>query len=174
MLCCFKYRNRLGTYLDGELNQQESEAIARHLAKCVTCQAALQEIRRLGPALLTLDAPPSPPDLTARILAEARGRKIVFTPERSSFSRKLWPPHRWLEDLSVPMRIAACAMVLLAFLLGVTMGREVSLSGKPRVVASSEESLEGFEWFSPTPPRSLGSAYLTMASASLEMGGVPR
>jgi len=174
MSCRFKYRHQLGAYLDGELNPQESEAIARHLADCATCSAALEEIRRLEPALLTLDAPPSPSGLTARILAEAQGRKVLFTPERSSVSPRFWPLHRWLQELSVPMRAAACAMVLLAFLLGLTMGREVSLSGSPRGVAPSEESLEGFEWFSPTPPLSLGSAYLTMASASREIGGVPR
>lgn len=174
MPCRFKYRHRLGAYLDGELNPQESEAIAKHLADCATCSAALEEIRRLVPALLTLDAPPLPSGLTVRILAEARRRTALGTPERISVSPGFWPPHRWLQELSVPMRVAACAVVLLAFVLGLTMGREVSLFGSPRGIAPIEESLDGFEWFSPTPPLSLGSAYLTMASASRDIEEVPQ
>jgi hypothetical protein len=59
------------------------------------------------------------------------------------------------------MRVTACAMVLLACLLGVFMSKE--LSGNRQVLPAEEVSLDGFEWFDPTPPGSLGYAYLSLA-----------
>jgi hypothetical protein len=74
--------------------------------------------------------------------------------------------------VSVPLRLAACATVLLAFFLGMTLGREVFLSGNSQVAAAGAASVEGFEWFSQTPPASLGSTYMTLASN--DMGGMAR
>jgi hypothetical protein len=82
-----------------------------------------------------------------------------------------WVPLRWFVDLTVPMRLGACAMVLLACLLGMFMSRDLSLSGSPRTTVVEAENLDGFEWFSPTPPTSLGSAYLTLASTTTEDQG---
>jgi hypothetical protein len=61
------------------------------------------------------------------------------------------------------MRVAACAMVFLACLLGMFMSKELSLSGNRQTPFAEAENLDGLEWFSPTPPASLGSAYLTLA-----------
>jgi hypothetical protein len=44
------------------------------------------------------------------------------------------------------------------------MSRDLCLSGSSRTNVAEVENLDGFEWFSPTPPASLGSAYLTLAS----------
>jgi hypothetical protein len=72
------------------------------------------------------------------------------------------------------MRLAACAMVLLACLLGMFMSRDLSMSGSSRITLAEAENLDGFEWFSPTPPASLGSAYLTLASTSADETPVKR
>lgn len=73
-------------------------------------------------------------------------------------------PLRWFAGLTVPMRLTASAMVLLACSFGLSMSRDLSLSGGLSTSAAAEtENLYGFEWFSPTPPASLGAAYINLA-----------
>jgi len=43
------------------------------------------------------------------------------------------------------------------------MSKELSLSGYPQNLVAQTENIDSFEWFSPTPPASLGSAYLALA-----------
>ena len=74
MLSCIQYRNRLGTYPDGELNMRQNGAVATHMVKFRACRTALEELRGLRTTLLVADIPAPPSDLTARILAEARAR----------------------------------------------------------------------------------------------------
>jgi len=45
------------------------------------------------------------------------------------------------------------------------------MSGSSRTTVAEAENLDGFEWFGPAPPASLGSAYLTLASTSPEDRG---
>jgi hypothetical protein len=100
-------------------------------------------------------------------MAEAK-RRAPLAKEKKSLSPLGWQPLRWLIDLSVPMRLAACAMIFLACLLGMFMSKEISLSGNHQTPIAEAENLDGFEWFGPTPPASLGSAYLSLASTTLE------
>ncbi|MCA1788002.1 MAG: hypothetical protein LC657_18670 [Desulfobacteraceae bacterium] len=93
-------------------------------------------------------------------MAHAR-TKVV----RSHGEPVVWTPLAWWRTVSAPLRVAACATVLLAFFLGVGLGRGVFVSGNNQtIMAEAAESIDGFEWFSPTPPVSLGSTYLLLAS----------
>jgi hypothetical protein len=59
-------------------------------------------------------------------------------------------------------------------MLGLLLSKELSLSLERRTASAGVESLEGFEWFSPTPPASVGYAYVTAAVTALETGGRPK
>jgi hypothetical protein len=48
------------------------------------------------------------------------------------------------------------------------MSKDLSLSVNSTAASAGIESLDGFEWFSPTPPASLGSAYFTLALTTPE------
>jgi hypothetical protein len=74
--------------------------------------------------------------------------------------------------VSAPLRLTACATVLLAFFLGVALGRGVLVFGNNQTTVAGAASMEGFEWFSQTPPASLGSTYLMLASN--DVGGMNR
>jgi anti-sigma factor RsiW len=156
--------SRLQAYVDGEVPAGLMREMDEHLDACPSCRSQVERIREVGNILDSLSVPPLPEGFSARVMAEARRRAPVAEKRKSLFPLE-WQPLRWLLELSVPMRIAACTVVLMACLLGMFMSRELSLSGNQRTSVAETENLDGFEWFSPTPPASLGSAYLTLASA---------
>jgi anti-sigma factor RsiW len=167
---CKKVLSRLHAYLDEEVPAKLLREIEEHLGTCQSCRGQVERSRHVDEMLDSLTVPPLPQEFAARVMAEARRRAPLANDEKSLFPLG-WQPLRWLPDLSVPMRLAACAMVLLACLLGMFMSKEVSLSGNRQTFVAEAENLDGFEWFSPTPPASLGSAYLTLASTSPEDQG---
>jgi len=167
MWSCLRYRNRLGAYLDGELNLKQRKAVAAHTTKCTACRAVLDDLRRLAPVMHALEVPPVPEGLADHVMALA-ARTRAARPQRSV----TWSPlERW-RVMSVPLRLAACTTVLLAFSLGLILGQGAFLSGNNQSTAAIAASMEGFEWFSQTPPASLGSTYLMLASN--DMGGMSR
>ena len=167
MLSCLRYRNRLGAYLDGELSPRRSKTVSAHVARCKACRVALEDLRRLAPVMHALEVPPVPTGLADHVMARARTRTV-----RSHEGPVTWSPLEWWRMVSAPLRLTACATVLLAFFLGLTLGRGAFLSGNNQATAAGAASMEGFEWFSQTPPASLGSTYLIPASK--DMGGMNR
>ncbi len=164
---CKKALSRLGAYVDGEMSADLMQEMEEHLDGCPFCRNQMGRIRQVEHILDSLSIPPVPQEFAARIMAEAR-RRAPLVKEKKSFPLLEWHPLQWLLDLSPPMRVAACTALLLACLLGVFMSKEVSQSGSRQSHAAETQSLDGFEWFSPTPPSSLGSAYLTLASNTPE------
>ncbi len=156
---CNTVLSRLQAYADAELNPGLMREIEEHLDACPSCRSRVEQIRRVGDVLDSLRVPPLPEGFTVRVMVGARKRATVAE-VKQSFPPFGWQPVRWLIDLSFSMRLAACAMVFLACFLGVFMSKE--LSPHDAIVAEAE-NLEGLEWFSPTPPASLGSAYVSMA-----------
>lgn len=86
-----RYREDIGAYLLGALNDLERKAFERHLAGCAECQ---EEVERLRPAA---DALPGsveqlepPPGLKARLMAEVeRDTKVATLPRRTRPTRLL-------------------------------------------------------------------------------------
>ena len=159
---CKKVLSRLHAYVDGEVQARLMREMEEHLGICPSCRSQVERIRQVDDMLDSMTVPPLPQRFSARVMAEARRRALPELGKRPLLGLD-WMPLRWFADLTVPMRLAACAMVLLACLLGMFMSRDLSLSGIARTTVVEGENLDGFEWFSPTPPTSLGSAYLTLA-----------
>lgn len=162
---CKKTLSRLSAYVDKELPSHQRLEVDEHLESCRACREKLERVYRVGGFLDRLAVPPLPGRFAARVMAEAK-KGTISAQEKKPFSMPNWWPLGWFSGLSAPMRLAACALVILACFLGLFMSREISLSGGPQPKAALLESLEGLEWFSPTPPESLGSAYLNLAATS--------
>lgn len=169
---CRKVLSRLQAYVDGEMPVKLRNDMEEHLGACPSCRNRVEGIRRVGDILDSLSVPPLPRSFSTRIMEEAR-RSVPLAKEGESFFPREWQPVRWLFDLSAPMRVAACAAVLLACLLGMLLGQELSHYGHRQVSVAEAENLDGIEWFSPAPPASLGSVYLTYASATPAAGENP-
>ena len=115
----------------------------------------------------SLPVPPVPEGLAARIMAEARRRQPTRIPERPA-SLPAWNPLQWIAELSAPMRLAACATVLLALVVGLSLdGGHMT---KRNVGLRQGKDLYGLEWFAPAPPSSIGSVYIAMADQLYEEG----
>jgi anti-sigma factor RsiW len=159
---CKKVLSRLRAYLDGEMAANYRQEMEEHLGACPSCRGQVERMRQVDNILDGLTVPPLPGEFAARVTAEAQ-RRALLGQEKKFFFPLGWQPLRWLLDLSVPMRLAACTMVFLACLLGMFMSKELSLPGNRQTPVAEAVNLDGFEWFNPTPPASLGSAYLTLA-----------
>lgn len=74
-----------------------------------------------------------------------------------------WPGHvcRSLSGLSVSMRLAACATVILALVTGAAIDGTRVIDGN--VLVEQEKELYGLGLFAPVPPGSIGSVYIAMA-----------
>lgn len=162
---CKKVLSRLNACVDGEMPTKLMKEMEEHFDVCPSCRSKLERIRQVGYALDSLRVPSVPSEFAARVMAEVRTTAPCAS-EKKSFPPLEWQPLRWLLDLSVPMRVAACTALVLACLLGMFMSREISLSESCQARVSELASLNGFEWFSPTPPESLGAAYLTLSEAT--------
>jgi len=170
---CQRVLSRLHAYVDGEVPAKLMREMEEHLGACPSCRSQAERIRQVDDMLDRMNVPPQPQEFAARVMAEAQ-RRTLPRPETRPLLGIDWMPFRWFAELTVPMRLAACAMVLLACLLGISMSRDLSLSGNPRTAFADVENLDGFEWFSPTPPTSLGSAYLTLALTTPDEKSVNR
>jgi len=169
---CKKVLSHLNAYADHELSSSLSREIENHLHCCRTCQIAFEQIQHVEGFLSSLDVPPMPQEFADRVMTEARKRALPDAEKKPFFA---WDGFslQWFSELSMPVRLAACTTVLLAFFLGITMSREISLSGNYQTTASREADMEGFEWFSPSPPESLEHTYMILAS-SFDVGGIAR
>ena len=159
---CKKVLSRLQAYIDAELSAKLMREMEEHLGRCPACRGQAERIQKMKIILDSLAVSPLPAEFSARVMAEAMGRAALAKIKKPSFPPK-WQPLQRLFDLSVPMRLAACAVILLVCLLGVPMSKELSYSLNTQNAVAEGEHLDGFEWFSPAPPESLGSAYLTLA-----------
>ncbi len=158
---CKNVFSRLSAFLDGEASETILREVEAHLRTCPSCRVQVERMREVGELLDRQPIPPLAADFSLRVMAEAR-RRMPPVRDRKRFSPGAWPL-QWLVDLSIPMRAVACGIVLLASISGMLMSMEVFLSQSQRPDTAEAESLDGLEWFSPTPPASLGSAYLTVS-----------
>jgi len=109
----------LGGYVLGTLDAREREAFERHLAGCGRCQAELEELRGM-PALLDEAGPPVevPAGMEARVLG-------AIARDRPAPARRAGPGWR------SPWALAAAAVVAVAFLAGLGLGRFLPTGGAP-------------------------------------------
>jgi len=159
---CKRVIFRLHAYVDGELSDDLIQEVGTHLSTCPLCQQEFDRIRNVGDMLDGLRVPPLAESFSVRLMAEAR--RVAPNPKAKGFFSPLeWQLVQWFLDLSSPMRMAACAIVLLACFSGLFMSKELSLPRDHRVFTGAAENLEGFELFGPAPPASLSAAYLALA-----------
>jgi anti-sigma-K factor RskA len=101
-----RYRDDVGAYLLGALNDLERQAFERHLTGCSECQ---EEVERLRPAAEALPASvvqlQPPPGLKRRLMAEVEGD---VAPTGTA----------WLPRLRVPRLAFAAAALVLGLAIG--------------------------------------------------------
>lgn len=169
---CKEVFPHLNAYHDGELPEEHARLLERHLRVCVACRQELQQIRGMGKVLDGIVVPPVPQEFATRVMTEAR-RRIIAARETTPSHPARWQPLGWIAALSAPMRAATFAIVFLACLLGFFLSKETLWSERRQEFVAGAGTMNGLEWFSAMPPESLGSVYLTYASATAAGGENP-
>lgn len=170
---CGEILSLLDAYQDGELSDTRRREVDAHLADCRACREVHEGLGQVGDVLDSLEVPPLPHGFAARVMTVARNQRVPAVQKPRPLEPLDWWPLRWFGELAVPMRLAACGALLLAGLLGMYMSKEFSLRQSRQTVTTAADELEGLEWFNPTPPASLGAAYLNLALTSADDRGKP-
>ena len=107
---CATVTRLLDRWLDNELEQEQSRALALHLEGCPACSALASEALDLTRRLDALPAPRPPAGLTRRIMAAIRKEEDRFGLVD------------WWRSLGAAARGAALALAVCGVLLGSVLG----------------------------------------------------
>lgn len=137
------YRELLGAFLLGELDEGEREAVEEHIEGCETCQAEMDELRPIVSALeesapqgLEEPRPSPPPELRDRVMSRVRDSRRVVQINQARRRRRL-----------VGSGLAAAATTL-AVVIGLSILLVPSLlgpSGSPTEQVSFSQSPSSIE-----------------------------
>jgi len=142
---CRPFKNQLGRYHDGELSSAGCARMEQHLRTCRACSEELAEVRRVSEALWeTLEPPPVPAALTAKIMARAR--------RQPAGDRAAWGSFWFWRSWSLPVRFAAAGVAAAAIYIGLAIG-SASLS-------FSRPSGDEMQWVRLTSQGPLVTAYV--------------
>lgn len=160
MLSCSKNRKSLDAYMDGELSGRRQAAVERHLARCDSCRAALNDLRDLKPFLSSLDVAPAPNYLTKRILTEAHEQKRGKRPGLLwSCLEALWYPSWVVKDATAAALIAGLTMgTYMGWSSFPTSGLESRMTAS--IAVSDDSNFYTFDAMSAAPDGSLEAAIL--------------
>ena len=113
MTDCQVVKGKLGRFLDGELQLQESSTVRAHIEGCPGCQQELKTLQALSASLDAVSVPPVPASAVDIIMAQVRQEGGGIG---RSWGMGFWKP--W----PVAMRFAAAGTVAVACLVGLTLG----------------------------------------------------
>ena len=111
-----RYRDDVGAYLLGALNELERQAFEHHLHGCSECQDELERLRPAAEALpASVEQLAPPPGLKARLMADVEG-DVAAAGERDGAA----PDRRrgWLSGLRLPRMAYVAAALLLGLVIG--------------------------------------------------------
>jgi anti-sigma factor RsiW len=162
---CLELREHVNAFIDGELPPLQTEEIEAHLGTCAPCRQAFARLQQLGSLLQEPSVPVVPENLAERVLGQARKRT-----ERSRTAADMaWKPFPWKGSTSLPMRVAAAAVLLVGLSAGVLMGRQV---GRRTAGASEQKgfrstdaaSVYSLDYLGGNPRGSLPEGYLKLVA----------
>jgi len=147
---CLKTHKLISPYIDGELRVRDREAFESHIKSCRACSRAFEEARNMHHLFAHGEKFKAPYGFSTRVIANITSEKA------KGFS--------WIPLFS---RFAEVIVLLVIIFTGIISGSFLSdrLMAEKKTLIRSSFSLDIFE---PTPPDSLGGAYLAMAEVKNE------
>lgn len=133
--------NKLGAYLDGELNQRDSAAVEAHLETCQACREELHELRELSTMLRETSEPEFTPasDFKAQLMLQMPRRDETLHPAPNNQVLPLMAPALVLSGwIFIQVTLGLSTLLLLANQAGFLGG------GTAWVGSTSQQTL----WFS--------------------------
>jgi len=162
---CEKVRVKIDAYLTGELSPQDHAAVEEHTKACDSCRAAVVTARKLTRLGQAASVPPIPEGFAQRLRALARQRIARPTPLAAT-----WNPAAWWRTVSMPMRAAAAAVLVVGLATGVLMGWDTgqAAAAQPAPLVSQSDPLAVYnmDYLTDAPNGSLAESYLALVSDS--------
>ena len=157
---CARVRDKLDAYITESLAPQVRGDVAEHLETCKGCQAALERLLRLSSLLKESHVPAVPDGLAGRIVAAAKPEAFE---QRSPAARP-----RWRISFSIPMGVAAAAVLVAGVVMGALVARSayspVSVAVANQAAVADPVAVYNLDYLSEAPDGSLAQAYLALVS----------
>jgi len=158
---CGKVRRLLSVYLDEELSAELRTEVEAHLGSCEGCRGQLARLRRVASLLGRGAAPAVPDGFASRVVKRAE----ELTTRREDVPARSASPLRSWRGMSLPMRLAVAAALVVGLALGVAMGRDTWNSRTARA-SGDPGALYGLGTLETSQNQSLPQMFLTMVSGS--------
>lgn len=133
----------LSAYCDGEVPSPWKERIEAHAAVCSKCSARIQTYVELHTMLNSLDTVEEKEAFDAarqRVLAGIQSKEFDFTKKSTgTFGHRFF--EFWTRPIVLPMPVAAAALVVIAFLGGLSLGVLNPHAKDATVLASAVQTL---------------------------------
>jgi anti-sigma factor RsiW len=166
---CEKVRLKIDPYVSGELAPQARIVVEEHLKACAGCQRAVESARRLIVLGRTSPTPPVPNGFADRIMALARQRTAHPSPAAAA-----WSFPAWWRTVSMPVRAAAAAVLVIGLASGALMGWNTwrPLAAPPTQAVSQANPLAPYnvDYLTDAPDGSLAQSYLALVSSPAQEG----
>ena len=141
---CSKTQKLISPYIDGELAASKKQEFEDHMKVCEKCRIEMEELQGLRQLFVTAESFDAPYGFHTRVMASVNASKTA-----------------WHPGISLPVRLAETAMVLVLIAVGIVSGTFMVKALTPDKVGNEIASLH-LEIFQSTPPDTLGGAYLAM------------
>jgi len=157
---CKHVTKRLDAYATGEVSARDRVQIDSHLEGCASCRQTLADLKSMAGLLSRIATPPLPEGFASGVISAALSR-------RSEQRTARWNPVQWWRMVSVPMRAAAAAMLVLGVAAGLVIGWDtLSNSGKGSSAEDTAQNdpLGGYnvDYLGDAPDGSLADGYLAL------------
>ena len=165
---CNDVQDSRKAYIEGAMGPEQRRAVEAHLQSCAACRAALERIDRLAVVLLGAKPPPVPTGFASRVMLAARSRKRAT----NVAARNPW---QWWKGISMPMRAAAAAVLI----VGVSIGLLMSWAAGPPIAAPADREVTAvadpldaynLDYLSDAPEGSIAESYLALVWGGNEGG----
>ena len=141
---CLKTQKFISPYIDGKLSQRKKREVENHLEVCEKCRTEVEEIKRLRQLFVDAEKFEAPYGFHTRVMANINAAKI-----------------RKLPIISIPLRLAEAAIVILLAVVGIASGTFL-VKGLTAERAGTEMASLHLDLFQSAPPGTLAGAYLAM------------
>ena len=164
---CENVRLKIDAYVAGELPPKAQFDFEEHLKTCEGCRHAAATVRRLTELGRTVAVPPVPEGFAQRVHALARQRAAGRAPALN------WSLLAWWRMVSVPMRAAAAAVLVIGLATGVLMGWntwQAPATPPPQVSLVDPLAPYNVVYLTDAPDGSLAQGYLALVSGAAQEG----
>ena len=155
---CRHVTRRLDAYVTGEVSARDRVRIDAHLEGCASCRQALADLKSMAGLLSRIATPPVPEGFASGVMSLVLSRRAEPRTAR-------WNPVQWWKKVSVPMRAAAAAMLVLGAAAGLFMGwTALSSSAQTPATGAQVDPLEAYslDYLTDSPKGSLADSYLAL------------